>query len=169
MKQLIVAHGIDRSIGEKGRLPWQGLMPRDMHRFRQETLGHAVIMGRLTFESIGRPLPGRENVVLSTHETKIPGCRVVTSLEEAFNISSSHEHAFVIGGASVYYHALEVVERLVITKIDGSFPTADTHFPEIDPAIWVQISTQYYPADDRNSFGCFFEEYERRTDETNIT
>lgn len=128
--------GKNRAIGLAGRLPWH--LPADLKRFRAITLGAPIIMGRRTHESIGRPLPGRKNIVL-THapDYRAEGCTVVHSVEEALR-EAAGEEAMVIGGASVYRDFLPRADRIHLTLIHGDFP-ADTFFPEIDRAAWREV------------------------------
>jgi dihydrofolate reductase len=133
---LVAAMGKNRAIGLAGRLPWH--LPADLKRFRAITLGAPIIMGRRTHESIGRPLPGRKNIVL-THapDYRAEGCTVVHSVEEALR-EAAGEEAMVIGGASVYRDFLPRADRIHLTLIHGDFP-ADTFFPEIDRAAWREV------------------------------
>jgi dihydrofolate reductase len=127
MRKSIIA-ACDRAflIGSDGRLPWH--LPEDLRLFRQLTVGKPVIMGRITFESIGKPLPGRTNIVLSRSRSLVlPGCRIAHSLEEAFRISEATgaDECMVIGGADVYEQAVWVVDRIYLTLIDHKFSVAN--------------------------------------------
>lgn len=128
-------------IGIDGDLPWR--IPEDMARFKNLTVGHALVMGRATFESIGRPLPGRTNIVLTrrpgwTHE----GVDVAGSLEEALAIVAANgQDVFVAGGAGVYRQALEVADRMELTEVDAA-PDGDTWFPEVDWSHWGEVSRE---------------------------
>ncbi|MEO5949520.1 MAG: dihydrofolate reductase [Candidatus Saccharimonas sp.] len=131
-REMIVAYGkYDRAIGQDGQMPWGNTLKQDLRRFRQLTLGKSVIMGRHTFESIGRPLPGRHNIVVSSHAGSPEGVRVVPSLTEAYAIASVTP--IVIGGGRLYEEALPYTDTIFTTEIDGHFPDADTFFPEIPP------------------------------------
>ena len=131
---LIAAIASNGTIGDRGALPWK--LPDDMARFRELTMGHAVIMGRATFESIRKPLGGRRNIVLSRDiGLRIPGCLVVPSLQAALDAAAGDQEAFVIGGASVYGLFLPGARRLYVTWID--VPVAgDTVFPGVDWSAW---------------------------------
>lgn len=131
---LIAAVARNGVIGRGGRLPWR--MPADLARFKRLTLGHTVLMGRRTWESLGRPLPGRRNVVL-THDERwtAPGCEVVHSVEEGLAVADGGDELFVIGGASVYAAFLPFADRLILTHIDADV-TGDAVFPAIDPRDW---------------------------------
>ncbi len=127
--KIIAAIGKNRELGRDNTLMWN--LPGDMRFFRTTTSGSTVIMGRKTYESIGRPLPKRENIVISRNtELKIEGVRIVSSLDEA--IAAANGDAFVIGGASIYAAALPIADELILTEIDMTYPDADVFFPEFD-------------------------------------
>ena len=126
---VIAAMDLDRAIGRENRMPWH--LPKDLARFRSLTMGHPVIMGRKTFESIGHPLPGRTNIVISRQvDYSAEGCVVVRDLDAAFAACGSEDEVFVLGGAEVFRSALQRADRiyltLVHTRIDG-----DTFFPDV--------------------------------------
>jgi len=126
---LIVAMARNRVIGSNGRLPWQ--VPGDLQRFKRLTMGHCLLMGRKTFVSIGRPLPGRRTIVLSRDPgLRIPGCDMVPSLEEALQLAAGEDELFVCGGADVYRQALPLAQRLYLTEIDLEVP-GDSYFPAL--------------------------------------
>ena len=143
-KSLIVAIADNNAIGRKNALLWN--LPGDMKYFRQQTTGHAVIMGWMTFQSIGRPLPRRHNIVISLFPwPEAPEeVTVVKSLEEAFAAAEKAGHdeskAFVIGGAYTYAEAVDVVDTMYITHVHDAPQDADAFFPEIDPRIWQEES-----------------------------
>lgn len=126
-------------IGMAGGLPWR--IPEDLARFKRLTMGHAVVMGRATFESIGRPLPGRTNIVLTrAPDWSHDGVEVAGSLDEALRIAASDGlDVFVAGGAEVYRAALEVAHRLELTEVDAE-PEGDTWFPPVDWSLWQEVS-----------------------------
>lgn len=133
----------NRAIGRYGTLPWH--LPEDLARFKEVTWGHAIIMGRHTFESLPHgALPGRRNIVVSTTLESLPGCEVCASLDEALGVcvqngkGSSREEIFVIGGASLYQAALPLAKRLYITLVDQEPTNADTFFPEFDASQWQE-------------------------------
>lgn len=135
--------GKNRAIGLNGRMPWH--IPAELQHFKAATMGKAIVMGRKTWESIGRPLPGRQNVVVSRNsEFVAEGADVVTSLEEALEISSSGEN-MVIGGGQLYALALPLAQRMILTLIDLE-PDADTWFPEWNAGHWRQTSERRFPA-----------------------
>lgn len=129
-REMIVAYGkYDRAIGQDGGLPWGDTLKADMRRFRQCTFGKSVIMGRATYDSIGHPLAGRENIVLTHHEINAPGVIVADSLDEAYE--RAQYTSIVIGGAALYLQALPTTEIIYATEIHERFPDADTFFPEL--------------------------------------
>ncbi len=127
---MIVAVDEERAIGKDNRLLWN--IPEDLKRFKELTTGHTVIMGENTYHSIGRPLPNRTNIVVTLNQSLVlPGCFVVYSIDEAFQIAKEkeQEEVFVIGGASIYRQCLPLVERLYLTLVEGKHE-ADTFFPD---------------------------------------
>jgi dihydrofolate reductase len=150
-------------IGSGSRMPWH--LPQDLKRFKQLTLGHTVIMGRRTFDSIvavsGGPLAGRNNIVITrSREWTHSGCRVVNSLEAALDAVHEPQIAFVIGGAEIYALALPIATRLLITEIERDFE-GDTHFPEFDRSRWREVSRERVAPCSRRDFAYAFVEYER--------
>ena len=139
-KCLIVAIGENHEIGVKNALPWH--LPGDLKYFKATTKGFPVIMGRATYFSIGRPLPGRTNIVLNLGGDPIPEVECVYSFEEAYAAAEATgaEKCFIMGGASVYRAAMPQMDLLYITHVHKTVPEADTFFPEIDPEIWEQVS-----------------------------
>jgi dihydrofolate reductase len=139
---LIVAMDRDRVIGAGGRLPWH--IPEDLKRFRQLTLGHHVIMGRKTWQSIGRALPGRTNIVLTRQPGfRAEGVQVVSSLEDALRLAAGDAEVFVIGGGELYAQALPLADRLYITEVRGEF-AGDTWFPEPPAGAWQEVSREHH-------------------------
>ena len=134
-KNLIVAIADNYAIGRKNQLLWH--ISEDLQYFKKTTTGCPVIMGRTTFESIGRPLPGRTNIVLTRRPEPIPGTVCVDSMEAAYAAAGDVPRVFVIGGASVYQAAIDTMDRLFVTHIRTTIPDADAHFPEINTDIWT--------------------------------
>ena len=157
---LVVA--LDRlgTIGREGALPWR--LPADLRRFREVTTGHPIIMGRRTHESIGRPLPDRLNIVLTTDPNfHAPGCVVVPSLDAAFGMCSEVDEVMVVGGARVYATALPLASRLFLTEVDAATP-GDVRFPDFARDEWLEVSRTSQPADEKNEFAYDFVVLERR-------
>lgn len=133
-------------------------LPADLRHFKQLTLGHTVVMGRRTFESLpGGPLPGRENIVVSRQHDYAPaGVTVAHSLDEALATASMPEPVFIIGGAQLYAAAMPFVNRLYLTVIGHAFDDADTFFPSIDITQWTVVEREAHDADERNAFPYVF-------------
>ena len=154
---LIVAMATNRTIGINKKMPWH--LSADLKQFKKITLGHSIIMGRKTFESIGRPLPGRQNIIISREiNYQQEACLVFNDLDTALQYCSDQDEVFVIGGATLYEVTLEHADRLYITQIHKSFK-GDTWFPEIDAANWREVKREdiYDDAsvDFRYSFICY--------------
>jgi len=156
---IIVAASENNVIGAAGELPWR--LSEDLKHFKATTMGKPIVMGRKTWESIGRPLPGRQNIVI-TRQAKFnaEGCDVVASLDEAAATAGDEQEIMVIGGGEIYSLALPMAGRLYLTrvhtKIDG-----DAFFPEIDETEWRLIDEVHHEADERNQFDYSFRVYER--------
>ena len=156
---IVVAMARNRVIGCNNALPWR--LPADLQRFRSITLGKPVIMGRKTHESIGRPLPGRENIVVSANRDYVAtGCRVTHSIADALASLQKMPEVMVIGGASLYRETLACAERIYLTLVHADI-TGDTWFPELDTGQWRQISREDFPADERNNYAYSFIHLER--------
>ena len=132
---MIVAMAENHAIGRDGTMPWH--LKGDLQYFKRVTMGCPVIMGRTTFASIGRPLPGRTNIVLTRRPDPIPGAVCVSSMEAAYAAAGEVPRVFVIGGASVYQAAIDTMDRLFVTQIHTVIPDADAYFPEINTDIWT--------------------------------
>lgn len=156
---LIVAMARNRVIGVDNRLPWR--LPEDLRFFKRVTLDKPVIMGRRTHESIGRPLPGRSNIVLTAQaDYQAAGCRVVHSLEQALAAAEPAAEAMVIGGAAVYAQALPRADRIYLTEIAAEV-AGNVRFPELDPAQWRMGWWEAHPADERHAYAFSFMRWER--------
>ncbi len=156
---LIAAMAENRVIGRANRLPWR--LPADLKHFKQLTLGKPIIMGRNTFESIGRPLPGRSNIVVTRDPAyRAEGCQVVHSVEQALHVADGHEEVMVVGGAELYRQTLERADRLYLTIINAAVE-GDTLFPEIEPQQWRETERETHYADDRNQYDYDFVTLER--------
>jgi dihydrofolate reductase len=136
---LVVAMDANRGIGVDNKLPWH--LPEDLAHFKRVTLGHPIIMGRKTFESIGRPLPGRRNIVVTRNsDWRHEGVDVVQSLRDAVALVGG-ESASIIGGAQIFAEALPLAQKMIVTEIDADFP-CDTFFPTIEPAQWQETARE---------------------------
>lgn len=163
---LIAAVAENGVIGKDNALPWR--LPGDLAHFKRVTMGKPIVMGRRTFESIGRALPGRTNIVISRTPAYVaPGCRVVNALAPALELASdiaredAMEEAVVIGGAAIYAGALPRAERLYLTQIHARVP-GDTFFPDIDWTQWCEIEREHHDAVDPDTPAYSFVVYERR-------
>lgn len=144
---LIAAMGKNRAIGIEGRMPWH--LPAELQHFKQTTMGKSIVMGRKTWQSIGRPLPGRQNIVISRSSDFVAaGADVTHSLEAAVEVSEANE-VMVIGGGQLYQLAIPFARRMVLTLIDIE-PKADTWFPEWHDSHWQQVKDQYFEVDTVN-------------------
>lgn len=160
-KCIIVAVSDNLAIGRGGVMPWH--VREDLKFFKRTTLGCPVIMGRTTFDSIGRPLPGRKNIVLSRGGTAFPeGVVRAASLQEAFVAAAPSQRCFVMGGASVYEQAIGLVDRMFVTHIHTVVPDADTFFPEIDRSVWEEVSRSETLRDEKSGLDFEFVTYARR-------
>ncbi|HBV89763.1 type 3 dihydrofolate reductase [Pantoea sp. B550] len=159
MISLIAALAADRIIGMENAMPWD--LPADLAWFKCNTLKKPVIMGRLTFESIGRPLPGRLNIVVSSKPGTTEGVTWVTSLDEALQAAGDAEEIMVIGGGRVYEQMLKRADRLYLTHIDAEVE-GDTQFPDYEPDEWQSTFSEFHDADEQNSHSYCFEILDRR-------
>lgn len=156
---LIVAMASNRTIGINNQIPWH--LSADLKKFKKITMGHPIIMGRKTFESIGRPLPGRKNIVISRDpHYQQQGCMVFDNLDSALQSCTTSDEVFVIGGATLYESTLERADNLYITKIQQEFK-GDTWFPEIKPEQWREVSREDINDDNSVNFNYSFIIYER--------
>jgi dihydrofolate reductase len=154
----IVAMDIQQAIGLGNALPWR--LPADLAYFKKTTMDHTILMGRKTFESIGKPLPGRTNVILTQNsEYKAEGCTVINSVEAALELAENQE-VFVIGGAEVFELFMPSVQRLYITLIEHEFE-ADTFFPEFDIEDWVLVTSEDGINDLKNPYDYSFLVYDK--------
>lgn len=150
MLNIIVAMARNRVIGIDNKLPWH--IPGDLKYFKGLTMGHHIIMGRKTYESIGRPLPGRTTVIVSRDPGYVQdGCLVAHSLEEAIRLSEGDDQVFFVGGGSLYEQALPRVGRLYITEIQADYD-GDAHFPDFDRALWREVSRDRRRSEDGLEF-----------------
>ena len=157
---IIVAQAKNRVIGVNNKLPWH--LPEDLRYFKQVTMGKPIIMGRNTYESIGRPLPGRENIVISRQADYAPkGVVVVPSLEAAIEhagnigLINGVDEAMVIGGAQIYQQALDIADRLYLTEVDAEID-GDAWFPDFSREEWNEVGRDEFPAEGPNPYNYRF-------------
>ncbi len=159
MLSIIAAMGTNRAIGLDNQMPWR--LPADLRHFKQVTMAKPIVMGRKTFDSIGKPLPGRRNIVVSRQlNLQIPGCEVFASIEAVLENLGDAEEVMVMGGATLYQQCLPLCSRLYLTLIDYAFE-ADTYFPEWNAGEWKQVSAEPHLGDAENPFAYAFVVLER--------
>ncbi len=160
MISIIAAIGKKNELGKGNTLLFH--MPADIKYFRETTKGHAVIMGRKTFESIGKALPNRKNIVITRDKKyKKEGVEIAHSLAEALGKAKGDDEIFIIGGAEIYKQAMDYADKLYITHLDATDKKADTFFPEIIPIVWNETSHKKHKKDSENPFDYTFSIYEK--------
>ncbi|EHQ24586.1 dihydrofolate reductase [Mucilaginibacter paludis] len=155
---IVVAISSNYAIGKNNQLLWH--LPKDLKHFKDITAGGTVIMGRKTFDSVGKPLPKRRNIVITRQAITIAGCEVVSSLDEAIALCNDEQEVFIVGGAEVYRQAMPVTNRIYLTIVHHSFD-ADTFFPEIDYKQWHEIAREDHQTDEKHQFAYSFITLER--------
>ncbi len=156
---IITAMDENQLIGKDNGLPWK--LPADLQFFKRVTMSKPIIMGRKTFESIGRPLPGRKNVVITRDESfDAEGCEVVFSLNDALSRVENADEVMVIGGANIYQQFLPQADRLYLTRVEGKFD-GDAWFPEIDFENWELVEKEEHKADEKNEADYSFQVFQR--------
>lgn len=159
----IVAVSENNAIGHENKLPWH--LPEDLKFFKRTTIGKPVVMGRKTFDSLGKALPGRLNIVLSRQaDLQLPeGVLLYNNLEDALKKleADGTEEAFVIGGGHVFAEAMPLLDRLYMTRVHTIIEAADTFFPEIDHNYWKLVWEEAHEADEKNNYSYTFQHYER--------
>jgi len=157
---LIVAMAKNRVIGVNNTLPWH--LPADLKHFKALTMGHHIVMGRKTYESIGMPLPGRTSVVVTRNANySVPGVVVVNSLAAAITACGNDKEIFVIGGAELYRQAIALADRIYLTEIDADIP-GDAHFTELDGKLWQETGRVSHAPDEKNLHPYHFVVYDRK-------
>lgn len=157
---IIVAMSQNRTIGINNTLPWR--IPADLQRFKQLTMGHHIIMGRKTFDSIGKPLPGRTSVIVSRdRRLSLPGCTVMHSLPEAIAACAQDSKIFIIGGADIYAQTLDIVDTLHITEIQKEV-AGDATFPVFDKSLWRETARETHTQKIPEPLAYHYVTYQRR-------
>ena len=161
MLTIIAAVSENNALGKDNQLLWH--LPEDFKRFKTLTSGHYIIMGRKTFESFPKPLPNRTHLIITRQPNyQAPeGCVVVSSLEKAMELCPANEEAFVIGGGEIYQQAINIVDKIDVTRVHTTID-ADTFFPEIDTNIWKLVFEEFHPKDEKHAFDFTFLTYVRR-------
>lgn len=156
---IIAAMSANRVIGRNNDLAWH--LPDDLKRFKELTKGHHVIMGRKTYESMGKPLPGRTNILVTNQKDyKAPGCIIVHTLKEAIQKAENDSQPYVIGGGKIYEQALPLSDTLELTLIHADVE-GDTYFPEVDTKIWQIVAKESHQADEKHEYAFDFLTYQR--------
>ena len=159
-RSLVVAVARNGVIGRDNALPWR--LPADMAHFKRVTMGHPIVMGRRTYESIGKPLPGRMNIVVThNREFSAPGCTVVNSLEEAWRAAGDADEVSIIGGTTLFAETLPIADVIHFTEVQADVP-GDTYFPPFDRRQWDEKEVGRHPADDKNHYPIRILELTRR-------
>ena len=150
IRSIVVAVARNGVIGRDNRLPWK--LPKDLAYFKRVTMGHPVVMGRRTWQSIGKALPGRLNIVVTRNPSlEAPGATVVASLDEAWKAAGDAAEVSVIGGTSIFREALPIADRIHLTEVEADVE-GDTFFPEFDRGEWVEQEVERHPADERHEY-----------------
>ncbi|GAA5094595.1 dihydrofolate reductase [Chryseobacterium ginsengisoli] len=160
MTTIVVAMGEKNEIGFENQLLWH--LPKDLKHFKDITSGHPIIMGRKTYESIGKPLPNRTNIVVSRKKNWFEeGILIVGSIKEAVKFAKKiDEEIFIIGGGNIYAQTMDVVDKLEVTLVKADLK-ADTYFPKIDTKVWKKVSETCHDKDDKNQYDFCFQTYEK--------
>jgi len=160
MISIVVAAAQNNGIGKNNQLLWH--MPADLKFFKNKTTGHTVIMGRKTFESVGKPLPNRRNIIITRKtDFSVEGAEVCHSLDAALSLCNPAEENFIVGGAEIYDQVMDRCDRIYLTLIYGEFD-ADTFFPPILQDFWLLTAESYHEADEKNPYDYNFMIYERK-------
>ena len=160
MITIVVAMGKNREIGADNQLLWH--LPKDLKQFKELTSGHPIIMGRKTYESIGKPLPNRTNIVISRKNDWFEeGILIVGSIKEALKFAKKiDENVFIIGGGTIYEQTIDLADQLEVTLVDAELK-ADTFFPKIDEKKWLKTNETTHQKDEKNQFDFSFQTFER--------
>jgi dihydrofolate reductase len=156
---IVVAISENNAIGKNNQLLWH--LPADLKHFRVITTGHTVIMGRKTYDSVGKPLPNRRNIIITRQDITIEGCEVVKSVEDALALSAHQDEVFIVGGAEIYKQAMHLTDRIYLTIVHQKFD-ADTFFPEINYDEWQETEREDHQPDEKNKLAYSFITLERR-------
>ena len=156
---LIAAMDRNRLIGADNGLPWH--LPADFKHFKEVTMGKPVIMGRKTFESIGRPLPGRKNIVISRTGFEAEGIVAVSSIDKALEEVADVDEVMIIGGANIYAQMIDRADRMYLTLVDAKCE-GDAWFPEFDESNWSLIKSEHYQSDEKNNYNFEIVEYQKK-------
>jgi dihydrofolate reductase len=155
---IVVAIAENNAIGKNNQLLWH--LPADLKHFKQITTGHTVIMGRKTYDSVGKPLPNRRNIIITRQDITIEGCEVAKSIEDALALCAGEEEVFIIGGAEIYKQSIHLADRIYLTIVHQKFD-GDSYFPEINYGQWVETTREDHQPDEKNKLPYSFITLER--------
>jgi dihydrofolate reductase len=155
---IVVAIATNNAIGKDNQLLWR--LPNDLKHFKEITSGHTIIMGRKTYDSVGKPLPNRRNIIITRQNITIAGCEVVNSLDAALALCANEPEVFIVGGAEIYKQAMKVTDRIYLTIVHQNFD-GDTYFPEIKKDEWKETDREDHQTDEKHQFSYSFITLER--------
>lgn len=155
---IVVAISENHVIGKDNKLLWY--LPNDLKHFKEITSGHTVIMGRKTYESVGKPLPNRRNIIITRQNITIEGCEVVNSIEAALALCTNEAEVFIVGGAEIYRQSMHLTDRIYLTIVHKEFD-GDSYFPQIEPAEWKETAREDYEPDAKNALPYSFITYQK--------
>ena len=158
IKTIVVAISENHVIGKENKLLWY--LPADLKHLKEITTGHTVIMGRKTYDSVGKPLPRRRNIIITRKDTAISGCEIVHSVEEAIDLCKGETEVFILGGAEIYRQSMHLTDRIYLTIIHQDFD-GDSFFPEINKAEWKEVYREDHQPDEKNNLPYSFITLER--------
>ncbi|MBB5436853.1 dihydrofolate reductase [Pedobacter sp. AK017] len=151
---IVVAIAENNAIGKNNELLWH--LPTDLKHFKQLTSGHTIIMGRKTFDSIGKPLPNRRNIVITrSNSLEIPGAEVVNNIDQALALCTAEKEVFIVGGAEIYRQAMDKTDKIYLTTVHAGFE-GDAYFPEIDQKKWEEVDNEPHQPDEKNNLAYTF-------------
>jgi dihydrofolate reductase len=156
---IVVAIGENNAIGKNNQLLWY--LPADLKHFKNITTGHTVIMGRKTYDSVGKPLPNRRNIIITRKDITIEGCEVVKSIEDALALCADEKEVFIVGGAEIYKQSIHLSDRIYLTIVHQEFD-ADSFFPEINYDEWQETEREDHQPDEKNKLPYSFITLDRR-------
>jgi dihydrofolate reductase len=156
---IVVAISENHAIGKDNKLLWH--LPNDLKHFKEITSGHTVIMGRKTYDSVGKPLPNRRNIIITRQNITIPGCEVVNSMDAALALCKEEAEVFIVGGAEIYRQSMHLTNRIYLTIVHKEFD-GDSYFPEINTSEWKETAHEDHEPDAKNSLPYSFITFEKK-------
>lgn len=156
---IVVAVAANNAIGKDNQLLWR--LPNDLKHFKEITTGHTIIMGRKTYDSVGKPLPNRRNIIITRQNINIEGCEVVNSLDAALALCADEREVFIVGGAEIYKQAMKATDCIYLTIVHQNFD-GDTYFPEIKKDEWKETNREDHQPDEKHQFSYSFITLDKR-------